>query len=202
MAIFNKLHLFWRHSDCTLQLKLQAFDAIIRSRLMYGLESVVFSESHVRKLDVFQLKGLHKILKLPTTFINREATNAFVYAEANKEIQRLGGKPIQNMSDFHKQRLKIFLAKLITLAQSGNDPIARATLQDNLIAPHDYGKKRVGRPRLNWVKKTIMDFLDEIKQQYDEAKYMGDFVLENVLHDALMRRHAQKYHEQHEFSNS
>ena len=126
---------------------------------MCGLKSVVFNESHVRKLDGLQLKGLRKILKLPTTFINRETTNAFVYAEANKEIQRLGGKPIQNMSDLHKQRLKILLAKLITLAQSGNDPIARATLQDNLIAPHDYGKKRVGRPRLNWVKKSYHGFL-------------------------------------------
>jgi hypothetical protein len=192
-AILSKLHLFWRHSDCTVHLKLQAYDAIIRSKLMYGLESVVFNESLFRKLDTFQLKGLRKILKLPTTFVNREATNSFVYTEANKHNARLGGKPIEKMSDFHKQRRKILLAKLITLSQSVNEPSARATLQDNLIAPHDYGTKRVGRPRLNWVKTTISDFWDEVKKHYHEARDLGVFVPEDVRHDTLMHRLAQEY---------
>ena len=181
MAILSKLHLFWRHSDCTVHLKLQAYDAIIRSKLMYGLESVVFNESHLRKLDAFQLKGLRKNLKLPTTFVNREA-NA-----------RLGGKSIEKMSDLHRQRRKILLAALITLSQSVNEPSARATLQDNLIAPHDYGTKRVGRPRLNWVKTTISDFWDEVKKHYHEARDLGVFVPEDVHHDTLMRRLAQEY---------
>jgi hypothetical protein len=200
MAIFNKLHLFWRHSDCTVHLKLQAYDAIIRSKLMYGLESVVFNESHLRKLDTFQFKGLRKILKLPTTFINREATNAFVYTEANKHTARLRGKPIEKMSDFHKQRRKIFFAKLITLSQSDNEPSARATLQDNLIAPHDYGKKRVGRPRLNWVTTTISDFWDEVKQHFHEARNLGIFVPEDMQHDTLMRRLAQEYNCKYRFT--
>ena len=63
MTVFNKLHLFWRHSDCSVPLKLQVYDTIIRSKLMHGSESAVFNESHARKLDTFQLKGLRKILK-------------------------------------------------------------------------------------------------------------------------------------------
>ena len=93
----------------------------------------------------------------------------------------------------------MFLAKLISLSQTGNDPSARATLQDNLITPHDYGNKRVGRPRLDGVKKTITDFSDDVKQQYDEAKDMEDSVPENYQHDALMRRHVQKYSDQYRF---
>ena len=199
MTILNKLHLFWRHSDCTIRLKIQAYDAIVRAKLMYGLESVVFNESHLKKLDTFQLKGLRKILKLPTTYINREMTNLFVVSEANKELAKCGGKPIQKLSEFHKQRRKILLAKLITLSQTGEDPCARATLEDNLIAPHDYGKKRVGRPRLNWVKTTISDLWEEVKQEYQEAKHYGEFDPRDPEHDKLMKRRSQDYNKKYDF---
>jgi hypothetical protein len=197
MAVFNKLHLFWRHSDCSVRLKIQAYDAIIRAKLMYGLESIVFNDTHLRKLDTFHLKGLRKILKLPTTFINREYTNAFVYSEANRASRRTGTNPIITMTEFHKQRRKIMLAKLIIAA--GQEPCARVTLQDSLIAPHDYGKRRVGRPRVNWVRRTLEDFWDEACQLPPATRQGTVYDPEDVQHDRLMRQLAATYNRKYRF---
>ena len=39
MAIMKKLDLFWRHSDCPVHIKVYTADAVLRSKLLYGLES-------------------------------------------------------------------------------------------------------------------------------------------------------------------
>ena len=70
---WRKLEEFWKHADCQLREKLIVYDAIIRSKLMYGLESAHLTETLKEKLDVFQRKGLRQIMKLPTTFGQMEA---------------------------------------------------------------------------------------------------------------------------------
>ena len=37
MATWRRLDVFWKQSNCPIRFKLQAFDAIIRSKLVYGL---------------------------------------------------------------------------------------------------------------------------------------------------------------------
>ena len=49
----KRLSEFWKHSDCGTRLKLGVYDAVIRSKLIYGLESVQVNDSLKRKLDVF-----------------------------------------------------------------------------------------------------------------------------------------------------
>ena len=58
MTVLKRLDLFWRHSDCSLKRKLVVYDLDIRSKLLYGLESLQLTEATINKLDVFQLKGL------------------------------------------------------------------------------------------------------------------------------------------------
>ena len=159
---------------------------------MYGLESGVFNETHARKLDSTQ-----PTKNTTTTYINRDITNEFVYAEANKALSTTGRKNIQRMTQFHMQRRKILLAKLIT--QAGEEPGARATLQDEILAPHDYGKRRVGRPRTNWVKQTLADFWHEARRLDPETSELADFEPENQKHDQLMRRLAREYNSKHQF---
>ena len=172
MSIFNRLHLFWRHSDCTIRLKLEVYDAIIRSKLMYGLESVVLNDTQARRLDTFQLKGLRKILKIDTTYVDRAFSNAYVYDKASQALSH-GHKRIQHMTEFHAQRRKVMLAKLLTLGTS--EPGAQATLQHDKIAPHDHGKQKVGRKIQNWTIVTIKEFWDEVRETYEEAKGLSNF---------------------------
>ena len=48
------------------------FDAIIRSKLIYGLESAHLTETLKKKIDVFHRKGLRQIMKVLTTYGQKE----------------------------------------------------------------------------------------------------------------------------------
>ena len=61
-----KLETFWKAVDCTTKWKLQVYDAVIRNKLLYGLETVHLTQSLQRKVNAFQLRGLRKILGLTT----------------------------------------------------------------------------------------------------------------------------------------
>ena len=54
MAIFNKMHVFWKKWNCPKQFKMCVFDAVIRSKLVYGLDVVHVPNSIMQKLDAFQ----------------------------------------------------------------------------------------------------------------------------------------------------
>ena len=60
MAIMKKLDLFWRHSNCPIHIKVYTADAVLRSKLPYGLESAQLIPSVLKKLETFQLKVLRK----------------------------------------------------------------------------------------------------------------------------------------------
>ena len=51
------------NSDNTIARQLQAFNAMIRSKLMYGMETIVFNTSIQTKLETVQLNCLRNILK-------------------------------------------------------------------------------------------------------------------------------------------
>jgi hypothetical protein len=105
MATLKGLHAFWRHSDCPIRFKLQAFDAVIRSKLLYGLESAQLNEPHQRRLNTFQLKGLRKILHMQTTFVNRENTNERVITYANSHLTGAGIKLLSEIYEQNKTKL-------------------------------------------------------------------------------------------------
>ena len=83
------------------------YDAIVRSKLMYGLESAHLTQTLKEKIDIFQRKGLRQILKIPTTYgqmtagKNRSNTNEnvlkLVDAKINtfeaRETEREEGNP-------------------------------------------------------------------------------------------------------------
>eukprot|EP00975_Prorocentrum_lima_P023355 4911311-Prorocentrum_lima.AAC.1 len=53
---------------------------------MYGLQGAFLTKEHLRALDVFQMKGLRRILHLQTTFVNRANSNAMVLQKAEEAI--------------------------------------------------------------------------------------------------------------------
>ena len=58
MITMKKLDLFWRHSDCPTAIKIYTAEAVLRAKLLYGLESTQLIPSVARKLEIFQLKVL------------------------------------------------------------------------------------------------------------------------------------------------
>ena len=99
MAIMKIIDLFCRHSDCPFRLKLTTLAAVIRSKLLYGLDAVNLKEPEKKRLDVFQLKGLRKITHKQTTFVNRQNTNQKVYEKVNNQLGEEGARKPLNESE-------------------------------------------------------------------------------------------------------
>ena len=60
MATLSKLHVFFYNSENTPVRKVQVFNLVIRSKVMYGLETIVMNDGVLSKLNAFQLKCLRK----------------------------------------------------------------------------------------------------------------------------------------------
>ena len=149
-AVLNRLNFFWKKANCPPKFKLNVYDAIIRSKLVYGLETIQLPQSVLSKLDAFQLKGIRKILNMKTTFITRANTNERVFERANV-IANPKSKPNKNIRTFshYVQGRQESLLKHI-VRSSNEDPLRQCTLEYNRPIPFQVPKRRVGRPRLNW----------------------------------------------------
>ena len=44
------------------------YDAVVRSKLIYGMEGAQINESVENKIDAFQIKGLRQIMKMESTY--------------------------------------------------------------------------------------------------------------------------------------
>ena len=150
MTILRSLDLFWRHSDCPVAFKLIAQDAVIRAKLLYGLESAELKQAQLKQLDVFQLKGLRKILRLETTFINRANSNKRVFEKANEHIRTVQQphKRIKPYSEVYQDMKHSFLCEIIRGADA--EPTKYVTFNPTTFKLWDYGLKRSGAPRKQW----------------------------------------------------
>ena len=64
MTILKKLDIYWRKANPSIKHTLNVYDAIVRSKLLYGLESTAMNNTVKHLLDVFQLRRLRKILQI------------------------------------------------------------------------------------------------------------------------------------------
>ena len=67
-TISKRLENFWKHSNTPKRLKLHVYDAVIRSKLLYGLDTANITQSLLKRMDAFQLRGLRQILGIETTW--------------------------------------------------------------------------------------------------------------------------------------
>ena len=147
--------------------KLVFSDAIIRSKLIYGLESAHLTETLKKKIDVFHRKGLRQIMKVLTTFGQKEngmePTNdnvmllRMVNAKINTwEARKKKGynatgclsdvfrknKEIIYMSDYYETRRREFLVKVIN--SEPEDPIRKISMEDETLVLREYAGKKMG----------------------------------------------------------
>ena len=149
-ALLNKLDFFWRKSNCSTKFKLNVFDAVIRSKLVYGLEAVQLTPSLMKKLDAIQFKGLRKILNIKHSFLNRANTNVSILQRANqhKNPNCLPNKNIRTFSQYVNEKQEALLKH--TVRTLSNDPMREAMLVHNSPLPRVTDKRRVGRPKNLW----------------------------------------------------
>ena len=59
-ATWVKMSMFWKHSHLPVKKKLQIYNAVIRAKLVYGLETVAPTKSDCKLYGLFSLRALSK----------------------------------------------------------------------------------------------------------------------------------------------
>ena len=116
-----KVEPYWKASGANKKWKLIIYDAIIRSKLLYGLETIHLTQAMSRKLDAFQMRGLRRILQCDSTFINRRNTNKSLLEEASSIAypSRCDRRKIIPCSEYHMNRRVKLLGHI--LRSNGDD---------------------------------------------------------------------------------
>ena len=136
--------------------KLMFYNAMIHSKLIYGLHTLVITDAMASKLNAFQLKGFRQIMKIKTTFVERSNTNEYVYRQVeqelskNKNSRKIQVRPVTN--DIENAAIKL-LGEIIRLPDQ--DPLRRVTFREATAEPLLPAIRRVGRPRGHWAMKTM-----------------------------------------------
>jgi len=170
-----KLSDYWKASNASKKWQLIIYDAIIRSKLLYGLETIHLTEGMQKKLNAFQIRGLRQILKMEHTHINRNNTNAKILATASAIAYPPNGhaphRQIMKFSEFHEKRRSNLLGHLIRC--ENEDPLRQITFQNDSARRNIIGKKRVGKPRQNWIhqaKKHVWNNILKKAEDYTETE--------------------------------
>ena len=129
---------------------------MIKTKRIYGLESVHLNDSTKSKIDGFQLEGLRQILKMHTTFIKRANSNKEVPEGECTYTVRWWSSPNHPYKCvcYENQSRKI-VREIITAPM--NEPIRNVCANDRLkLIEHPF--KRVGTPRNNWWLTALTNF--------------------------------------------
>ena len=170
-----KLEPYWKASGASKKWKLIIYDAIIRSKLLYGLETIHLTQAMSRKLDAFQMRGLRRILQRNSTFIDRRNTNKSLLEEASSIAypSRCDPRKIIPFSEYHMNRRVKLLGHI--LRSNGNDPMRQISFLPDSAHRVEYGTKRVGKPRQNWLHHTKKYVYENILGHYDYGEtHMND----------------------------
>ena len=146
-------------------MKLLVFNAVITSKVLYGLETLEPTEAAGRLLDTFQLKGLRKILKLHTTFVQHNNSNDMCI-EANETLNAPSegpGRQIKPLTKILEDRKLKLLGHVLR-----RDRQHRYT---KLHSPQDlrsHGKpntedEAAGRPRQFWTTNNMSKAWEVVK---------------------------------------
>ena len=158
IVTLRRLHPFLRNSNCTTKFKLEVLEAVVTAKVLYGLESAALTQAQQQRLDVFYLKGLRKILRLDTTFVNRDNTNEEVYRRATEakyeeEVEaRRFCKPVLPLSSTYGTRRDAFFARI---AVGPNNALRSMALESNSVRQRKRTPRRVGRPRATWAEQSV-----------------------------------------------
>ena len=83
----------WSDTHIATAWKLTVFNALIRTRIFYTLETLEITPSQQRRLDTLYFRGLRKILKKPSTYIDRAWTHERLLRTANQITRQLTTGP-------------------------------------------------------------------------------------------------------------
>ena len=70
----HKMKDYWKASEASPKWKVLIFEAVLKSKLLYGLETTQLTNKCLKRIGAFQIKGLRGILSMKHTYWDRTAT--------------------------------------------------------------------------------------------------------------------------------
>ena len=197
---WKRLAEFWKHGKCDLRFKLIVYDAVVRAKLMYGLDSIQLNKDYVNpnlkgKLDTFHLKGIRQILKLPTTFgqmknnQSRTLGNIVVYNIANEknnsyEARNKGGgifRPIKKIIPLSEYYQNIRRKAIINLINEEEETPEKAIcIKPGTLDLNQYNFKKRGYPHYHWWYKGLENYWEYIGDNYYTRTMIAKILPGNV----------------------
>ena len=180
---WQKLNMFWKSTSCTTAWKINVYNAVVKAKLIYGLESVHLTKELEQRINAFQLRGFRKILNLTTTFVDRAHTNQYVYQQINQQLKHKNpkAKEILPLSSYLMNKRITLYGHIIRLDES--NPMRQATLSPFTAAPYPVSLLRVGGPRQQWVTETARQYWKRqhtFTQQFEASAQQYDTIYQHA----------------------
>ena len=86
----HRMQDYWKASEASPTWKILIQEAVLKRKLLYGLETTQLTNKCLKRIDAFRKRGLRKILNLKHTHWDRSATNARILQLAAEETYRKG----------------------------------------------------------------------------------------------------------------
>jgi hypothetical protein len=193
IPIVRKLEVFWTKANCPTKWKLNVYNAVIISKLVYGLETLQFTEGQGKQLDAFQQRGLRKILGIAPTYIDRGHTNEKVIELANIAKGAHEDKTktkIMPLTEIIKNRKNTLLGHVIRAGDRDcNDPLFQATFESANLQPRRATHRRVGRPRKKWHDTTMESAWHKLDNTITQGQnYTGTLIQRKEIQKAAVDR--------------
>ena len=77
-GVWRKFDIVWKIGKCSKKTKIRFFNAVVQSKLVYGLDTIAITRAQKTKIDAFQARGIRRILQMKATYIERKNTNTKV----------------------------------------------------------------------------------------------------------------------------
>ena len=142
-ADFQALVAVWKNAGISSFRKLEIFDAVVVSKLLYSTSSAWLTKGDLRKLDGFHARCLRRILKIQPSYISRVS---------NDRVRALAKKP--PFSELVRRSQLTLLGGV--LLDPGKKELRAATFHgDTMMAETHAWVRRRGRPRHEWTSQLL-----------------------------------------------
>ena len=166
------------------------YNAVVTSKLLYGLENLEATDTANNIINTFQLKGLRKILQKTTTYIDRENTNEEIYRLANLAIsEETVSKPkIIPLSKVLEEKKLRLLGHV--LRRDWRHPQFQVTFTTYKARIRTTTHRRRGRPRINWTRCNLQKAWTIMRQCDQSLDEEFDFTSSSHRQKVLDHAHA------------
>ena len=143
---------FWKHTSLSRKWKVRVYTSTFLPQLLYGLETLVMTNSELHRLEVFHHRCLRKALGIPATYYTK-VLRPDLKTHSHEEVRQLAGVP--TITELVAKRRMVLLGHILRAPQS--DLLKNVCFTERWTLRGLSGTHRVGRPRQSWIPLALQE---------------------------------------------